>query len=208
MNARGFTLLELLIALAVFAILSVMAYRGLTAVGEARARVEAQAEALAALQLALGLLERDLEQAVGRPVRDAYGETVPAFEGSALGPQLLTLTRAGWRNPAGARRSALQRVAYRYRDETLVRVHWRVLDQAQDSPALERPLLGGVKSVDLRFLDQRLQWQSAWPPEAGDDPARLPRAVEITLDVAGIGPVRRLFRVPPGEALLKSGGGA
>jgi len=116
-------------------------------------------------------------------------------------------------------------VAYRYRDETLVRVHWRVLDQAQDSPALvrvhwrvldqaqdspalERPLLGGVKSVDLRFLDQRLQWQSAWPPEAGDDPARLPRAVEITLDVAGIGPVRRLFRVPPGEALLKSGGGA
>jgi len=54
MNARGFTLLELLIALAVFAILSVMAYRGLTAVGEARARVEAQAEALAALQLAPG----------------------------------------------------------------------------------------------------------------------------------------------------------
>ena len=208
MKQRGFTLLELLIALAVFAILSVMAYRGLAAVGEARARVEAQAEALAALQLALGLLERDLEQAVGRPVRDAYGETAPAFEGSALGPQLMALTRAGWRNPAGAPRSDLQRVAYRYRDETLIRAHWRVLDQAQDSAALERPLLAGVNAVDLRFLDQRLQWQSAWPPEAGGDPARLPRAVEITLDVDGIGEVRRLFRLPPGEAMQRSGGGA
>ncbi len=207
MNGRGFTLLELLVALAVFAILSVMAYQGLRTVGEVRQRVEGQAERLASLQLALGLLERDLEQAASRPVRDGYGDLRPAFEGSALGPEIMAFTRSGWRNPAGLPRSNLQRVAYRYRDGVLYRRHWRVLDQAQDSAPVERPLLEGVEALELRFLDHGLQWQGAWPADPERMRELLPRAVEITLDVQGIGEIRRLFRLPPGEAARRAGEG-
>ncbi len=204
----GFTLLELLIALSVFAILSVMAYRGLAAVAEAKNRVEARSERLAALQLALGILERDLEQAIGRSVRDEYGEARPALEGSTLGPELLRLTRAGWRNPSGAPRSTLQRVAYQFRDRTLIRRHWRVLDRAQDSPPLERALLQRVHNVEVRFLDHRLQWQGAWPPDPRADLGLLPRAVEITVELDDLGAIRRLFRLPPGEAAQRGAGAA
>ncbi len=195
-RAAGFTLIELVVALAIFALLSIMAYGSLRVVLDARENTEEQAERLAALQLAFTVIGRDLEQAVNRPVRDEFGDRTAAMAGT--GAQI-EFTRAGWRNPAGLRRSELQRISYILDGDTLRRLSWPVLDRVQSSAPFDTVLLEGVQEIEIRFLDSQDQWLSFWPaPEAGTPAASaLPRAVEISVDTEHWGRITRLFRTVP-----------
>ena len=193
----GFTLLELLVALSVFALLAAMAYGGLNTVLKARAATDLQAERLTRLQNTFFWLGRDLTQTVNRPVRDEYGETQPALSGIGLGDYRLALTRGGWLNPADRARGNLQRVAYGLRDDQLVRVYWNVLDRAQDSQPIESVLLDGVERLELRYLDGQKQWSEVWPSAVTGAAASAapPRAVEVTIETKAEGRITRLFGV-------------
>ncbi|MGE0370288.1 MAG: type II secretion system minor pseudopilin GspJ [Gammaproteobacteria bacterium] len=198
--ARGFTLLELLVALAIFAVLGVAAYAGLDVVLDAKNRIEAKADKLGRLQMLFVIIGRDIEQASGRGVRDNFGDPLPSMFGNDTA---LEFTRAGWRNPAGLKRSQLQRVGYALRDETLTRVRWDVLDRAQDSEPRSADLLGEVVAFEIRYLDGSGEWRGEWPAAggaAGGGGAQLPRAIEITLDVKDWGRITRLFRVADAPA--------
>ena len=99
---------------------------------------------------------------------------------------------------AGLRRSQLQRVAYALADENFTRASWDVLDRAQDSEPRSARLLAGVTDLEIRYLDGAGEWRPDWPPASTAAPAtatRLPRAIEITLDVKDWGRITRLFRV-------------
>jgi general secretion pathway protein J len=196
-SSAGFTLLELLVALAIFSLLAVMSYNGLKIVLDQQAATEVQAEALAELQKVYLLLQRDVEQVVPRPIRDEYGDEQPALAGG----DALQLTRGGWSNPAGRLRSSLQRVGYAFEDGQLVRYSWGVLDRAQDSEPQRQPLIGDIGEMTIRYLDGKNEWQDRWPNPlaSGDGPAvmtALPRAVEITLDHEKFGPLVWVFRLP------------
>jgi len=193
----GFTLLELLVALAIFSLLAVMSYNGLKIVLNQRADVELQAEALAEVQKVYLILQRDIEQAVPRPVRDEFGDQQPALAGETT----LQLTRGGWSNPAGRQRSTLQRVGYAYEDGQLVRYSWTVLDRAQDSEPLRQPLIEDLEEMTIRYLTGNGEWQEQWPNplaegQAEFDTATLPKAVEITLNHEKFGPLIWVFRLP------------
>lgn len=200
--AAGFTLLELLIAMAIFAIVSMLAYGGLRSVQTTSEGVREAGAKLAELQTGFLVLGRDIEQSIDRPIRDAFGQAQPAFVGArgAVG-EFLEFTRGGWRNPAGFARSHLQRVGYALQDDKLVRLTWNALDRSYGAEPQERVLIAGVKSVTARYLDQDRQWQDQWPKlQTGDAaPAALPIAVEVTMEVDGWGIVQRLYRVA-GEA--------
>lgn len=197
-RSAGFTLLELLIALAIFAIMSVIAYGGLRSVLEARDRAAASADRLAELQLAFTIIGRDLEQAVDRPIRDEFGDPESALEGTE---ESLELTRGGWRNPAGLQRSELQRVAYSLEGEELLRRTWQVLDRTQGSEPRSTALLSDVEELSLRYLDADREWRTFWPTGpaavAGVE-AALPIGIEISVTTERWGQVTRLFRVVPG----------
>ena len=199
--SRGFTLLELLVALAVFAIMATAAYSGLRNVLFTRAAVEEQSRRLAAVQLAVFRLGQDIEQAVPRGIRDEYGDPQAALLGGELADDRLTLTRAGWDNPLGQPRATLQRVAYRLRDGRLWRLHWGVLDRGGLLEPRETLLLERVREFRVRFLD-RDDWRDDWPPPASDeagtkkDPDALPRAVEIGLTLEDWGEITRLLPLP------------
>ncbi len=197
---HGFTLLELLVALGIFALLAAMAYGGLNSVMTARQITTEHAERLSQLQMAFLWLGRDIEQAVDRSIRDEYAEIKPALLGVETGRYQLELTRTGWRNPAGRKRSNLQRVAYGLREGKLIRAYWNVLDRAQDSQPLESELLDGVDKLELRFLNDKGQWQDSWPRgQLGGAPSLTPpRAVEVTLETQAEGRITRLFRVAAG----------
>jgi len=191
---KGFTLLELLVALLIFAVLAVMAYGGLQVVLDAQKRTETQSMRLAELQTFFAILSRDIEQMIDRGIRDNYGQAQASLVGDR---STLEFTRTGWRNPAGFTRSNLQRVAYVLDDDKIFRYGWVVLDRAQNSAPIETALLDYVNEIEVRFLDQKLEWQSQWPvlSSGSNNPAGLPRAVEIVVDIEGWGRINRLFSV-------------
>lgn len=193
----GFTLLELLVALSIFALLAVMAYGGLRTVLEQRSVTGAEAQRLAELQKIYMLMQRDLEQAVPRPIRDEYGDTQPPLSGGSA----FQFTRGGWSNPLGHPRSDLQRVGYAFVDDHLVRYTWSVLDRAQDTQPQKQPLSDRITGMEVRFLAANDKWLTQWPDPSqvvtgAPPPVNLPRAVEITLHHKQYGDLVWLFRLP------------
>lgn len=198
----GFTLIELMVALAVFAIMAAMAYSGLASVLEARENVDKSLETIANLQGAIHRIQMDLEQAVSRSVRYGYGDPHSAMIGAP--ERGIEFTRAGWRNPLSLPRSSLQRVAYRVNEDGhLVRLHWLVLDRAQTTAPVKRILIRNVEDVEWRFLNNKRKWVEVWPPAeaaraSGPRNASevMPRAVELRLETEAWGELRYLFLIP------------
>ncbi len=196
---RGFTLLELLVALSIFAILSTITYTGLSRILTLRADVEQRTERLHQLQLCYRLMGRDLAQYIERDIRNEYGDLEEALlqGGEEEG---LMFTRSGWLNPASQARSNLQRTAYRLEEDKLVRLTWAVLDRAQDSEAYEHVLLEKVKRLEIRLLDDNNEWHTQWPPldraaaPTGTTGAP-PKAAEVILELEDAGELRWLFRL-------------
>lgn len=187
-KAGGFTLVELLVAVAVFAILAGAAYAALDRMSAAYAAHRDRAEDFQALQMAVARLDMDLRQLTDRPVRTDDG-LLPALAGGRFS---FEGTRAGWSNPANLPRSSLQRIYWRVEDEQLVRRAWPVTDRVANTPALGGPLLDGVRQFDWRYLDGAGAWQEQWPV-AGEQPNALPRAVEYRLELADGREIRRLI---------------
>ncbi|MCI0917381.1 type II secretion system minor pseudopilin GspJ [Pseudomonas stutzeri] len=205
----GFTLLELLIAIALFALLGLATYRMLESVLRSDEVVRAQEIQLRQLSRAVWRLEQDLIQAVPRPVRDGYGDEQNAFIGQlagAAGGASLELTRSGWRNPTGMRRANLQRVRWQLAGDTLERLYWVVLDRDLDSELRVQKVLDDVSALRIRYLDANGSWQEEWPPfefgrgDPDEQARRMPVAVEVSFDHQRYGTITRLLRLPDGPA--------
>ena len=195
----GFTLLELLVAVAIFAVVGTLALSGYTQLQKQSEYAEQRLERTREVQRAIQTLAQDLEQAEPRPVREPLGESqLPAvFAGDSIDYKL-QLTRAGWSNTAGLARPSLQRVGYRLDQDGLWRDHWPVLDHTLATEPTRRKLLGGVRAVTFRFMDANRNWVEQWPAvDAGpqtDGRAR-PAAIEVTLELEDWGTLRRLVEV-------------
>lgn len=202
MKTRGFTLLELLIALVVFAAMAAAAYGGLAEIARARAALAAQQDRFAAVTRAVSTLERDLRQVVSRSVLGNSGSTpLPALMGN---PDSVELTRLGYANPLAEPRSHLERVVYALDAGRLQRGRYAVLDRAPNSaPALTR-LVDRVGELHLRYFGCDLAWRDVWPPAQmpacyGAGPQQgnaLPRAVEFRLVLTDLGEIRRVVELP------------
>ncbi len=198
---RGFTLIELMVAMAIFALVALMSYAGLSQVINARIASERSLSRLSNIQFALRQIEMDLEQLHPRPVREEFGDSLqPAVLGDLRRFNPLEFTRAGWRNPLGTPRSSLQRVAYRLEDGKLIRSHWNVLDRIQPNEPLEFTLLENIEEFDLRFMKSDGDWLNGWPDPDAAPAAQLemrPRAIEIVLQFADerYGSITRLIEV-------------
>ncbi len=196
---HGFTLLELLIAITIFAIIATFVYSGLKVVLDTEQQTSAYSKRMTQLQLGLNLMQRDIVQTVDRPVRDQHGDSQPTLSSGGFAGILLELTRDGYANPMKLNRSNLQRVGYQLEDETLYRVTWPVLDRAQDTEPHRFELFNQITNLEIAYYDKELNRQSQWPPEVqgaeADAQPTLPVAIEITLELKDWGTIRRLFPV-------------
>lgn len=191
---RGFTLIEMLLAVAALAMLSALATAGFVQLARAHGVRTEQGARLAQLQRTDVLLTRDLVQADARPAREgSHGSLEPAMVGGAA-PALVALTSAGWRNPIGAPRGPLQRIEYVLDRGVLQRRAWQVLDRAPDSVPLVQQLIDEVGTAEVAFLGPD-GWAQSWPP-AGAAPEALPRAVKLVLVLEDLGRVERIVELP------------
>lgn len=189
-NKKGFTLLEILIALFIFTLLSLMLVAGLRTVINANNGSERSAERLRKLQMALLVMSRDVEQAINRPIINSSGQEERAFVGT---PQSFVFTHAGMANPNGALlMTTMQRTRYEWHDNTLYRVTWPTLDQAPETKVHSRILLNGVSELRFQYLDKKGHFQHNWPGE-GESKNALPRAVRITMTISDWGKISQLY---------------
>ncbi len=196
-SESGFTLLELLVAMAIFAIIGLAATGGLNAVIDQSTMARTSLDELNKLQKAVRLITIDLAQMHPRAVRDELGrgEEVPLLaDGQDI--YVVRFTRAGWRNPAGLPRATLQRVQYRLDDTTLVREYWNVLDRTLVNEPVTTELLEGVTEFEIEYLDYSGQWQLQWPPVTpGGQPEEWPKALRVTITLENTGTIERLIEV-------------
>lgn len=198
-DLNGFTLLELMVAVAVFAILSAMAYGGLRNVIDNSRETGIAMERLQQVQLTMLKISRDFTQLSQRKIRDEYGNIRDSLLSGEGGDIFIEFSRAGRRNPAEMLRSHLQRVAYKLEDNTLYRLHWPHLDRTQEMEPYENTLLEEVENASIRFLDNDNEWHNEWPPLSatgpdGDSSAVL-TAIEFTLELQDWGELVRLYSV-------------
>ena len=200
MRRFGFTLIEMLVALAVFAVIGLMSNRLLIQIIDMAERTEARGERLVEAQRAVEIIRRDIQQLAHRSVRDELGDSHPGFEIDRVG--LLQFTRRGWANPLGHNRSELQRVAYARVEGALFRLYWPVLDRARDSMPIRQLLLSDVTDMEVLAVDYAGVEHRFWPPDVGDN-AQEKRlaAVIVRMTLPPYGDIERLWTVPTTMAL-------
>ena len=191
-RTRGFTLVEVLVALMIAAVVAVMSVRGVGAMIEANRLLEAQAERWSAIQRWVDALEMDLRMALPRPGRDATGTPQPALLGapSASGPfqsQLAIVV------PDALGEAAPRRMAWRFEEGRIELLRW----VGADLPPYEKPditvALTGVKMLELEYAGADGVWSPIWNPAQRDS---MPRGITIRLqmDDPGVGgPIERVI---------------
>lgn len=212
-GSAGFTLVEVLIALAITAFISAIAYSSLSSALQAVESIRVTAQRTYEVDRAWMIISRDLQQFVARPVRDEFGEVEPALQGGAAARFPLSFTRTGWHNPTANQRSSLQRINYRLEDGALWRDTYSVLDRAPDSAPRQVRLLENVEVLELVFLGSLAEaepegrgialdtrgWQGSWVTDTSIPNTELapPVALEFRLQLEDLGEMRRIYALPP-----------
>ena len=176
-RVQGFTLLELLVAMAIFAFIGIMAYGGLAAMIKSSEGSREAREQLAEVQRGLRIVDDDMSMLINRPVRDGLGSQQLALQTGRDGSTVLEFTRTV-RVREGFAPSPFSRVRYRWQEGVLWRDEWNPPDAAQLEPDQVVRLWRGVSGIELRFLEDGKESQS-WPPPAEN--MSLPQALSMQL---------------------------
>lgn len=200
-HSGGFTLIEVLVAVAIFAVLSALSYGALSQIITSSEVLSARMERIQSIQRTMRILSQDFLQLSPRPVRDELGDGF----GAALRTDFqsgfaVELTRAGWSNPMALPRGTLQRAAYRLEENELIRFHWRVLDRTFNNEVIAVSLLDDVESIAFLFMQENGEWTEQWPPQGRQGALGLrlrPRAVQVVITLVDEGELTRLIEVAP-----------
>lgn len=221
----GFTLLEVLVAVAITATIGAGSVQLLKGISDAHQAVTVRSEQLAVLQRFNELVSRDVEQFINRPIRDAYGDEISSLLLNS-GDYLIEFSRSGWRNRPGVEdpRSELMRVAYRMESidddactiarrrlsdwgvdepelDCLVRYVWPVIDRGYDSEPRSMVVLDQIESLDIeietRFQDGGvgLNQQNGWPISQNSSQLEIPVAMRWQFELPVLGELERIWLI-------------
>jgi general secretion pathway protein J len=201
---KGFTLIEILIALVIFAILASTTSSILYYSFTARTKVNAQADRLNQLQMAINLIQQETTQMVDRKIRGNEMHLFPAFVGQG---SYVEFTRDGVVNPnSQEKRSTLKRIALLCLNDALIQRTWSQLDPLNINQYEEKILIDNLAQCQFNFLNKSLQVLSDWREQTADqnNPQGLfPKAIQLNLRLKDWGDISLLFIIP--GALYDSG---
>ncbi|MEE8365301.1 MAG: type II secretion system minor pseudopilin GspJ [Gammaproteobacteria bacterium] len=191
---QGFTLLEMLVAVAIFAVMAGIAYSSLNQTVKIGNQVSEAGHRLSELQFALTYFNRDWMQVSPRKIRNQYGDTENQV---VLADNSISFTRSGWGNLLQHKRSELQRVQYQLVGNKLLRRHWRSLDQGIGEEPLTTVILSAVESFEIQFIDAEERPINRWPDEVTQGLGE-PVALILVVNLDKFGEIRRILEVPNG----------
>lgn len=184
-NQRGFTLLEMMLALAIFAMISLAGYQILQSMLRSQQQTEQHSQQLGNVVRLFALLESDVQHALIPLESIKITPTGEApFKAGGV-PAVLQLTRRNWLNPLALPRSSLQPVQWRWENQTLRRINL-----ANEEITAE---FSGISGVSLRYFSAG-QWQARWTANYA-----LPDAIEVTVTSDTWGPLTRIFLTSAGK---------
>jgi general secretion pathway protein J len=190
---KGFTLLEILIALFVFSIISLIMVSALHTALNTQTVTEKNAERFSQLEITFNLVSRDMEQIIDRPIVNAKGSTEAALIGTSTD---ISFTHAGLANPFGElTRSTLQRTHYFLSKSTLIRESWPELDRTTKTISSQRELVNDIVDLRFQYLDQEGKFQHVWPPQ-GQTQVSMPKAIRIELTFKNHDKMSQLYLIP------------
>lgn len=198
---QGMTLLEVLVAMALTAVIGMIAFAAIRSASEQSVQVRAHDQALGDLESAVHWLVSDLRRAVPRSIRLPDGSTEAALD-SEQG-NALDLTVRGVADPDSTALPALYRVRYELQGTNLVRLRWDQLEHGETAVPLQTVVLTDVHAFSVRFLDKGLarssapleQWMQRWPEGPGMLDS-LPLAVSIGIEGEAFGKINRIVELP------------
>lgn len=194
-------MIEVLVAVVIFAVLSALAYGTLSQIISSSEVLSSRMVRIQAIQRTMRTISQDFLQLSPRPVRDELGDGfTSALQTGFQSPFAIELTRAGWSNPMTLPRGTLQRAAYRLEDNELIRYHWRVLDRTFSNELIAVSMLEDVESIAFLFMQENGEWTEQWPPQGRQGPLGLrlrPRAVQVVMTLFDEGELTRLIEVAP-----------
>lgn len=194
-GAGGFTLLELLVAITIFAVLAVLSFGSVRNMLSFDDGLKTATRRYEALRYAVVIMEQDLGAVAPRSVRDALGESEPALRAGLKG-ELLTFTRRVPDISHFEGGPALRRIRYRVQDGSLYRDVWDGLDRTPDTGLRTQRLLRDVKALKLRFFDGG-GWLEFWPrDENAISQEQLPQGVEFSIEFNNALSLRRVVARP------------
>ena len=205
----GFTLMEMLVALAIFSMITLISSQFLRQTIFTTDLVLSRGERTEEIHRAMLILTRDLHQVVMRGIRDEGGEVMDPFSLDAS--VVLEFTRTGRSNYLNQARSTMQRVQYVVEHGSLIRRFWPVLDRALETEAVEQTLITNIQDAEFSIIDSRGEEQSTFPQLTSEDPnappidpldptaaaeSIVPFGVRIRFFVHPIGDIERLWTIP------------
>jgi general secretion pathway protein J len=193
---QGFTLIEMVIAVAIFAVMMVIAFPGLTHIAKVGDQVGQANSRLSELQFALTYLNRDWTHVSSRKILDQYGDEKSHI---VIEDNSISFTHSGWSNLLQQKRSELQRVQYLVKENQLIRQYWVSLDQVPAEEPVSTVLIDDVEFFAIFFIDSAEQPIEQWPL-AVQDQQRVdkPIALKVEIDVSQFGKVHRIMEIPDG----------
>lgn len=237
-GVAGFTLIEMLVALGIGAVIALLSYQALSGAINIESRVSQLTQQMNATQRVWHFFADDFQHTVARPWQDNFGNQQPVMvgllgdrlsqgAGASVGDDsyLLRFVRSGDHNFLHRPRSNMQVVGYRITENdtsndnganavdlsseptvSLWRDYWRPVDGADESAVKSLLLIDNIRTVRFRYLSSDSQtaadeaWITGWP-ESDQKNNTLPIAIEISLDIVGVGNVTRLFPLVQATAL-------
>lgn len=189
---KGFTLIEVLLATAIFAVISLASFNILDGVIRTKDGAEEKQFRLNQIQRGWMIIERDLLQIARRSVRVEGGEPQTNFFFADTGDfsiseQAIAFVRAGWSNPnLILPRSDVQPIAYRLNEQKLERLHFNFVDPVVGEEPKVRVLIEHVEQLKIRFFADK-----KWHEQLSND--QWPQAIEFTLVTTDLGELTRKF---------------
>ncbi len=206
LKQKGFTLLEIMVALFIFAIITTISLVSMKNVIETQQIIERHVATMNKMQIAMLIMQRDFTQVMDRSIVDQNNQQQSSVMGNN---NYIEFTRSGYINPmALSDRSELQRVAYFVKNNQLIRISWTHVDRTKNTPAIQKILLDNVNQIRFRYLDYHNNFQDQWPPASNIVPSNqpanaqqqkiptVPKAIDVQFGFTQLGQLERLFVIP------------